>query len=216
MIMETYIVGYYAPSGPVLDDTFAKEKNRGIIKVLLDSYPTPLNYKQIASKGELKDKTVYGATYLPELKKSGFIREVEESEEKGGGSLAAKFVIENVNSLSRLRCPEYSIAPGNVVYSEGFKSALDIIINEVDIKYISTALLGFVRYIVENVKRIDDEHTKKVAPKKDMKYVCSTCGLNHEARDFIRATLLYLLDQFEVSTDYLEYLREQKYIDQDH
>jgi hypothetical protein len=215
--MESYILGYYAPSDPVLDDTFANEKNREIIKVLVGSYPTPLNYKQIASKGKLKEKTVYGKTYLPELEARGFVREVEGLEEKGGGSLAAKFVIENVNSLSRLRCPEYSkysIAPGNVVYSEGFKSALDSLINELDIKDISRALSGFVKYIVENVKRIDDEHTKKIAPKKDPDYICSSCGLNHEARDFIRATLLYLLDQFEISSGYLEFLREQDYINQ--
>jgi len=46
--------------------------------------------------------------------------------------------------------------------------------------------------------------------------VCSICGLNHEARDFIRATLLYLLDRFERSSDYLEFLRENNYVDREH
>lgn len=136
-----------------------------------------------------------------------------EEPEKGGGSQAAKFIIENVNSLSRL-CHDYSIAPGNVEYSAGFKSALKLLMNQLDMKELSTVLLRFVGYIVDNVKGSDNEHTKKIAPR--MEYLCSTCGLNHEARDFIRATLLYLLDQFEVSTDYLEYLLEEKYIDEGH
>jgi hypothetical protein len=33
-------------------------------------------------------------------------------------------------------------------------------------------------------------------PEKTPDFCCSQCGLNHEARDFIRAILLHLIDRF--------------------
>jgi hypothetical protein len=205
--MKSYILGYYASSDHLLD-TLANKKRTRMLNALLDSHPVPMKVKEIASKGKINMKTVYGEPYLGRLKSDGFIREVEEQEEKGGGGESSRYNIENVNSLSRERRVNYSLAPGNVEYSEEFKSALNRLINQLEIKNECRILLGFVKFIVESVK--------ESAPKKGNDYICSTCGLNHEARDFIRATLLYLLDQFEISSEYLEYLREQDYIDKEH
>jgi hypothetical protein len=41
---------------------------------------------------------------------------------------------------------------------------------------------------------------------------CRYCGINHEARDFIRAILLHLIDQFEISQGLIEFLSSQKLI----
>ena len=46
-------------------------------------------------------------------------------------------------------------------------------------------------------------------------YRCSQCGLNHEARDFIRAILLYMVDQFEQSKDFIEFLKENNLLTND-
>ncbi len=210
--MKNYILGYYAPSDRLVV-TLANEKNRKMLTALLNSYPASMKVKDIASKGKISVKTAYGHGYLRRLVEDGFIRQVEEPEETGGSS---KYVIENVNSLLRDRCTIYSLAPGNVEYTEEFKNALNRLKNQSEIKTQFRTLLGFVKNIVESVKESDEKHVKQIAPTKDSDYVCSTCGLNHEARDFIRAVLMYLLDQFELSSDYLEFLREQNYIDKEH
>lgn len=38
---------------------------------------------------------------------------------------------------------------------------------------------------------------------------CRYCGVNHESRDFLRATLLRILDQFETSSQFKEFMSEQ-------
>jgi hypothetical protein len=201
--MKSYILGYYAPSDHLLE-TLANEPRRRMLDSLLNSYPAPMNIKGIASNGKVSWKTVYGADYLGRMVQDGFVREVDEREETGGGS---RYVLENVNSLSRTRHPKYSLAPGNVEYPEEFKNALNSLTDQTEIKTKFRILYEFVRYIVESVKE------SSIAPKEDNSHVCSTCGLNHEGRDFIRAALLYLVDRFERSSDYLEFLREKNYID---
>jgi hypothetical protein len=139
----------------------------------------------------------------------GFIKKVAERKETGGPE---KYVFENVNSLLRDSHRKYSLAPGNVEYPEDFKRALDRLIIQLEIKPQIRILLDFVRSVVESVKASDYQ---QIAPKEDSN-LCSTCGLNHEVRDFVRATLLYLLYQFERSSDYLEFIREKNYIDNKH
>jgi hypothetical protein len=181
-----------------------------MLKAVVNSHPLPMIIGDIASKGKISVKTAYGADYLRRMVNDGLIREVGESEETGGPN---KYVFENVNSLSRGRLTKNYLAPGNVEYLDEFKTALDKLINQIEIKTKFRILLEFVKSIVESVKGSDDQ---LIAPKEDSSYLCSTCGLNHEARDFIRATLLYLLDQFERSSDYLEFIREKNYIDKEH
>jgi hypothetical protein len=162
--MKRYILGYYASSVDLLE-TLANKKRRTILNALLDSHPMPMKLKEIASKSKINEKTVYGETYLRRLEHDGFIREVEEPEEKGGGRESSKYIIENVNSLSPDRCASYSLAPGNVEYSKDFKSALNGLINQLEIKEQCRTLLGFVKYIVESVKESDNEYVKQIAPK---------------------------------------------------
>jgi hypothetical protein len=211
--MKRYVLGYYVhdpdpTKHSLLMKRLASEEVRKILEALIDSHPTPMDISEIASKAKVNSKTVRGATYLSALVEAGFVREAEEGEETGGG---VRFVVENVNSLSRDKYPKYYHAPGNVDYDEGFKSTLDKLIAKTELKTKLRTLLEFVKYIVESVKQSDEQ---RIAPKEDS--VCSICGLNHEARDFIRATLLYLLDRFERSPDYLEFLSENFYIDKKH
>ena len=50
---------------------------------------------------------------------------------------------------------------------------------------------------------------------KEEDYRCSQCGLNHEARDFIRAVLLYMIDQFEQSKKFIDFLKENELVTND-
>jgi hypothetical protein len=206
--MKRYILGYYAPSEHLLE-TLASEKRRRMLGALFDSHPLPMKIGDIASKGEISEKTAYGADYLRRLVNDGFIKKVTERKETGGPE---KYVFEDVNSLLRDSHRKYCIAPGNVEYPEDFKRALDKLIIQLEVRPQIRILLNFVKSAVDSVKGSDYQ---QIAPKEDSK-LCSTCGLNHEARDFIRATLLYLLDQFERSSDYLEFIRDKNYIDNKH
>jgi hypothetical protein len=58
------------------------------------------------------------------------------------------------------------------------------------------------------VRDHDDKMVRKWAPERDVRYWCSQCGLNHEARDFIRAVLLRLIDQLEKNDTVLNYLKD--------
>jgi hypothetical protein len=44
---------------------------------------------------------------------------------------------------------------------------------------------------------------------------CRYCGINHEARDFIHAILLHIIDQFEITPAFIEFLISQKLITQE-
>ena len=46
---------------------------------------------------------------------------------------------------------------------------------------------------------------KKIAPDLRKEYCCRNCGLNHEARDFIRAILIHLIDRLEVQREFVEF-----------
>jgi hypothetical protein len=63
---------------------------------------------------------------------------------------------------------------------------------------------------------------KSIAPRiettkngKTINMHCRYCGINHEARDFIRAILLHLLDQFEITPAFIEFLISHKLITQE-
>ncbi len=49
----------------------------------------------------------------------------------------------------------------------------------------------------------DDDEITKWTPTKDADYCCSQCGINHEARDFVRAMSLHLIDHFERNNKFI-------------
>src|SRR6266487_1986263 len=118
-----------------------------MLTALLNSYPAPRTVKAIASEANISDKTAYLRGHVPTLVKDGFIR-VDEREEKGGGR---QYIIENVNSLSRInriKYKNYSLAPGNVEYSDEFKNAWNALVNQQEIESHCISLLGFVKCLV--------------------------------------------------------------------
>jgi transposase-like protein len=44
---------------------------------------------------------------------------------------------------------------------------------------------------------------------------CVQCGINHEARDFMRAMLLHLLDHFERNGKFIEFMKDNEFLDVD-
>jgi len=50
------------------------------------------------------------------------------------------------------------------------------------------------------------------APKRETEYCCTRCGLNHEARDFMRAILIFLIDEVEENCRFVELMKENDFI----
>ncbi len=64
------------------------------------------------------------------------------------------------------------------------------------------------------VRDHNDKKIRKWAPERNVA-PCSQCGLNHEARDFIRAVLLLLIDQVESNDTVLNYLKDNNFLTQE-
>jgi hypothetical protein len=102
-------------------------------------------------------------------------------------------------------------------------------IEKSDVDFIHGILVKFLRNVFTKMDSISTDPTiKKIKPrfgkftvqqtvtKKgdqiDLKYdmKCDSCGINHEARDFIRAIFLHLADLLEVNKEYIKFLFEGK------
>jgi hypothetical protein len=97
----------------------------------------------------------------------------------------------------------------------------------------STALLNILEKILRRISESnDDEKIRRIAPSSstttsssslpsaeskqiDENYCCSLCGLNHEAKDFIRAMLLYPFDQLEENSKFIKLLKNNQFLTQE-
>jgi hypothetical protein len=68
--------------------------------------------------------------------------------------------------------------------------------------------------MVNRITEYDDDETKMWAPEKDLECCCSQCGVNHEARDFMRAMLLHLIDQLEKHSKFIDFLEDNNFLTQ--
>ena len=121
-----------------------------------------------------------------------------------------------------------SLPPGNVVYSNEFIEVWHKIVGKEEEDELCTALLNFLEKILRRISESnDDEKIRRIAPSSssslssaeskqiDENYCCSLCGLNHEARDFIRAILLYLFDQLEENSKFIKLLKNNQFLTQE-
>jgi hypothetical protein len=125
-----------------------------------------------------------------------------------------------------------SLPPGNVVYSNEFIEVWHKIVGKEEEDELCTALLNFLEKILRRISESnDDDKIRRIAPSSstttssslssaqskqiDENYCCSLCGLNHEARDFIRAMLLYLFDQLEENSKFIKLLKNNQFLTQE-
>jgi len=60
-----------------------------------------------------------------------------------------------------------------------------------------------------------DEAIKNIASTNGIESCCLLCGLNHQARNFIRAILLHLIDQLEENGSFIKFLHSNQYLTQE-
>jgi ribosomal protein L44E len=236
--MKTYIGGYYCRDELHLQ-IINKDSNRKILEALKDAYPAGLTVEELVKKTKLPMKTIYAQKaelyreyYINHLEeergklKSTRGRPPAASRLRAAGALRkrVRLVIEDATGLH----DEYKgkkpipLPPGNVIYSDGFTEACNKIVGKDEEEHLCKELLRFIQRAIDRIivgyddknnyhqEEGEEEIKKRWAPETAIDFCCSQCGLNHEARDFIRAMLLYLIDQFERNDEFIGFLKDRQ------
>lgn len=220
-----YISGYYCRDEFDLD-IVGKDSNRLILQALKDAYPNGLTVKQICEETNQPDKTVY--PQIKSLTREHFIVEVGKDKKprlRGRPSTSRvssnqrsgnKFVIEEVTSIfdpfEGKKKGEIPLPPGNVEYSGQFLQLWQDTVEKDELESIILLLLRFLKKMVVKSIESKDVAIVNIAPNTSIENCCSLCGVNHEARDFLRALSLHVIDEMERSEPYLYFLKEYNFI----
>jgi hypothetical protein len=233
--MKTYIDGYYCRDDLHLQ-IMNKDSNRRILEALRDVYPEGLSVEELAKQTKLPVKTIYAQKaelyreyYInhfeegTEIKKRGrpHIRDTKESLRK-----RVKIVIEEASGIHDAYEGKKPVPlpPGNILYTHGFTDAWHDIVARDEEEELCKILLQFIEKIFNRMDIYGNSDgseeqgsriRKRWAPGKSIDFCCSQCGLNHEARDFIRATLLHLIDQLEKYDKFIDFLKNNQYLTQE-
>jgi hypothetical protein len=209
--LRRYIAGYYFQSEKVLK-TLHNPSNRHILDRLREAYPSGLTAAELNEKTCIPVKSVYKS--LEELKDKEFIYDINYRGKPGRGKSkenVARYVINDINSLSRPASSSiYLLAPGYFEFTEDFESVFKLIDSQ-EKQEINRMLLRYV----EKITRRAQDHDFKYTSTKKKEHCCPNCEINHEFRDFVRALLLHLINQFESSNDFIEFLHTNEFLTQE-
>ena len=82
-----------------------------------------------------------------------------------------------------------------------------------------TTLLQFLERSLTRMRNHTSDEIRRWTPETcrqgvdNSKSCCGQCGINHEARDFMRAMLLHLLDHFERNDKFIEFMKNNEFLD---
>ncbi|HEU4448230.1 MAG TPA: hypothetical protein VFR94_26405 [Nitrososphaeraceae archaeon] len=225
--MKDYFRGYNLGNDRELS-VVSKESNRIILDALKEAYPSGLNATELTEKTGLPLKTIYAS--LKELNTELFINELGKPRKspgrpltKGlqsiGGERSAKYVMEDRSRIYDIHATypvgNYPLAPGNSEYSDEFIQLWHELVPKEEVEELYTPLLKFVEKKLRVIDEHNNERIQNWAPTKRIEFCCTQCGINHEARDFIRAMLLHLIDHFEKNGKLIDLIRGKQFINQD-
>jgi hypothetical protein len=183
-----------------------------MLDVLLDSYPKGLDVKSIHEKSRLPDQTIYAQQ--DELYFNYFIHQIDERSRKRHERHARKVIIDQVKGIYDEAEGKSSIPlpPGNVFLDEEFKKVLCKLVDPEEHKNLNLVIVQFLQRICDRIRNHEDKEVRMWTPKKDTEYCCTRCGLNHEARDFMRAILISLIDGVENNCRFVDFMKENDFI----
>jgi hypothetical protein len=225
--VKEYFGGYYCRD-PLFLQVINKTSNRKILQALRDAYPLGLDIDELGKKAKLPPQTVYAQK--TELYREYYIDHYIESEPTKRGRPKSrlrdqtakkrervKYVIEETSGVhdpykGRKLIP---LPPGNFVYSEGFVDVWDKLVDKEEEEELCATLFHFVQKMLTRIHSHEDQKVRKWSPNRSAQHCCSVCGLNHEARDFIRAVLLRLIDQFEKNDNLITHLKDNELLKQE-
>ena len=226
-IMKNYISGFYCRDDLHLQ-IMNKDSNRRILEALREAYPDGLTVEELAKKTRLPIKTIYAQK--AELYREYYINHLVEQEEeykhlRGRPSAASRSSEEARRKRVRIVIEDASgyhdpyegkkptpLPPGNVKFSDGFTKAWDSIVGNEQEEILCNELLRFIQRVFDRLDELTSESkngkiVKNWMPDRTVELLCTQCGLNHEARDFIRAVLLHLIDKLEKNDKFIDYLK---------
>jgi hypothetical protein len=230
--MKQYIYGYYCANDTQLD-VISKQSNRRILEALRDAFPSGLNAHGIVAKTGLPLKIVYAS--LKELNRELFVdvlgkqrkirgrplvREVQTSNggTEGGERHRSQYVIEDRSRTYEMHNDNnYAMAPGNVDYPRDFVDTWHTIVPNEEENELCTTLSQFLERSLTRMTNHPDDKIRKWSPETvdGSKSCCAQCGINHEARDFMRAMLLHLFDHLERHDKFIEIMKNNEFLDLD-
>jgi len=219
--MKNYFEGYYCRDDLHLQ-IINKDSNRKILDALKEAYPIGLSVEELSEVTKLPIKTVYAQK--AELYREYYINHVEEEKKSQRGRPSkrqdpfifrkkARLVIEElfgVHDVYEGNKP-VPLPPGHTIYSDGFTETLSKLTLKEEKNELFITLLDYARKVLSRAYN-NEEIKEKWAPSDDGNYCCTQCGLNHEARDFFRAIFLNLIDEFEQSKHFIDFLKSQNMV----
>jgi len=232
--MKKYFNGYYCRDDLHLQ-ILNKDSNRKILETLIESYPEGLTVEELAKKTKLPIKTIYAQkkelyreyyiNHLEKEKEDNYVRRGRPPSTKATEEALrkrVKIVIEETNGIydPYNGTKPIPLPPGNVVYSEGFTDLWNKIVEKEEEDELCENLLKFIQRLFYRTNEIEyikenERIIKKWLPEKTIEFCCTQCGLNHEARDFIRAILLRLIDKLEKNSKFIDFLKDNHLLTQE-
>lgn len=219
--MSKYFEGYYCKDDDSINGI--KNKNeREVLRAIDSSYPWGITREEISKLTSISQDTVYNS--LKTLGRIGYLKKEEKMSNLSKGSHGQRdaftYYTENQSyAVNNAQGFSYQFAPGSTRYSNDFVESWPQLVEKDLQDNVYALLLNLVRRVFTIIEGSNDKVIKSIAPKREStkngqtsKMHCRYCGINHEARDFIRAILLHLIDQFEISQGLIEFLNSQKLI----
>jgi hypothetical protein len=218
-----YFEGYYCKD----DDSvkgISTESSREVLHEISRCYPKGITLKEISKQTRTSAGTVNGS--LKSLENAGFIMKKKPKSHRGRPGAGAadhddrsyKYHIENRNYALN-EDYKYQFAPGYTKYTSDFLNAWDALVEKNQLDNVYSALIKILGPVMTKITSSHDPKIKRIVPNKDKNMQCQFCGVNHDARDFIRATLLHILDRFETSSMFKDlfkdFFNEQQLISKD-
>ncbi|MFY9799026.1 MAG: winged helix-turn-helix domain-containing protein [Candidatus Nitrosopolaris sp.] len=190
--------------------------------VISRCYPKGVTITEISKETHTSTNTVYNS--LSKLENAGFIIKKKDKSGRGRGRPGAgaanyddrsfKYHIENRNFALNKEY-KYQFAPGYTKYTSDFLYAWDALIEQNQLDDVYSSLIRILRQAMTKITSSGDPILKQLRPDTEKSMLCQFCGVNHDARDFIRATLLHILDQFETSNAFMDFINEKQFISKD-
>lgn len=228
-MVKQYFRGYYCRDDMDLE-ILNKDTNRTILEALRDAHPSGLTAHDIQKKTRLPMNTIY--SQLKELYREYFVMETENKKQPKPRGRPSIKKTKNTNTRHRGEVinedssgvydthegeeeGKIQLAPGNVQFSSKFIESWENVVEKSDEDEISPVLMAFIEKIYRRTIESNDSITKSFAPVKNVQQCCYQCGVNHEARDFLRAISVYLIDRLQNSKVYVEFLKSNDLLTED-
>jgi len=230
--MKNYFKGFYCRDDLHLQ-VVNKDSNRRILECLRSAHPAALSVEEISKRTKLPIKTIYAQKaelfreYFVEhldieeeqVSKRGrpSIRMSEDDREKSSLRKHVKLVLEEtagVHDPYNGRKPT-PLPPGRILYADGFDDVFKNIFTKDEQEEFNDFLIRYVQRIIDRIGNYNGSTSKRRwIPEHEIDSCCAKCGLNHQARDFIRAVLLNIIDEFEDSNKFITFLKDNELLTQ--